>query len=205
MQEGDMETVKELYRQALKEHGDVPSAVFLPKGRQDIRWEALTGQIPLYSTGTLLDYGCGLAHMQPWLKDHHPGLTYCGADMVPDFIAHCRAKYPHNTFYEVSEPSQIPGTFKYTVAAGTFNIRYVDDDERHWDQMKEIVRQLWQKTTSTMSLDFMHTMVDYRQEAAYHQDPAALLNFLRAELSPLVRFDFSYLPYEFAAIVLRPH
>lgn len=199
-----MQAVIQSYQVAFREHGDTPCAVFLPKGRQAVRWEALTGQIPVHSAGTLLDYGCGLAHMQPWLAENHPELTYAGADMVPDFIAHCRAKYPNNAFYEVVDPSQIPGTFKYSVATGIFNLKYVDDDAEHWKKVKEIIRQLWSKTTATMSIDFMHTNVDFRQENSHHQDQQQFLDFARSELSPLVRFEYGYLPYEFAAIVFRP-
>jgi hypothetical protein len=194
--------VENLYREAFLKHGDTPHSVFWPRGRQNERWETLTRDLSKYTSGDLLDYGCGLAHMRPWLDTAFPRLTYFGADLVQEFVEACREKYPNTTFYQASDPIQIPRMFDYTVASGTFNIRYAEE-RNHWSIVRELIRHLWAKTNRSMALDFMHTMVDYRQTNAYHQDIKMLVEFLREEISSSVKLDFTHLPYEVVALIHR--
>ena len=49
------------YENQLKKFGPVPAALGCPKGRQDIRFEALTEY--LIKGNSLLDYGCGFGDL----------------------------------------------------------------------------------------------------------------------------------------------
>jgi hypothetical protein len=195
-----VQTVRRLYQEAFARHGDTPSAVLLPKGRQAERWAAMTGD---FEEGPVLDFGCGLAHLKTWIDENRRDLEYFGADMVPEFVAAARVKFPDTVFFEVSDPGDLRQSFRYTLASGTFNLLYVDDDRQHWRIVQEILYQLWQVTTDVMAVDFMHTMVDYRQQGAYHQKVEELIGFVRTTLSRRLKLDFTYLPYEFTAIIRR--
>src|SRR6266536_2755296 len=74
-----------LYRDAFQQYGHSPSAVLWPKGRQELRFEALTRFVSGQKFA-VLDYGCGLAHMKPFLNARFASFSYAGVDIVPEFI-----------------------------------------------------------------------------------------------------------------------
>ena len=42
----------------------------------------------------MLDFGCGLGHLVPYLAEHFGPIDYQGVDMVPEFVAAARELHP---------------------------------------------------------------------------------------------------------------
>ncbi len=194
--------VRSLYREQFRRHGDSPAGVFWPKGRQELRWQALTAAIdvPVFD---LLDYGCGLGHMRTWLAERHPQARYTGADMLEEYVEHARRANPGARFQLVGGPADVVGEFDYTVLSGVFNIRYVDDVRGHETIVFDVLEQLFARSRRALAVNFQTPFADFAQEASHHQDLGRLLSFVVGSLSRRFTVDHAALPYEYTLTVWR--
>ncbi len=199
---GHMEEMLKMYAAAFRRHGDSPDAVLWPKGRQEERFHSLTQHIRRQDF-SLLDYGCGLAHLKPFLDARHRKVAYAGADALETFIDTARKKYPQATFYHAQSPAEIEREYDYIVSSGAFNILYTPDPGGHRDIVFGILEQLFERTKVYLSVNMMTDAVDFQQPAAYHQNLAELYAFAVQKLSRRLIIDQSYLPYEFTLTVWK--
>lgn len=199
--DGMFEAVIAQYQQAFAAHGDSAAAMLWPKDRSEYRFRALTSHIH-DDEFSILDYGCGLAHLKKYMDARFGSYNYSGADMVPQFIAHDRGRYPSN-FYLATSPTDVPGEFDHVVMSGIFNTLWGGNDATHFEMVKDILCAAFAKTRRSLAVDFLSDRVDYKQVGAYHQDIASLLDFVRTKLSPRFTLDHSYMPFVFALIVFK--
>jgi SAM-dependent methyltransferase len=192
----------EQYREAFRRHGRSPDAVLCPKGRQYLRFAALTSHIR-QDGFSVLDFGCGLGHLKAFLDTHFTKFRYFGVDVVPEFVAECAKLFPQATFTEIRGHADVAGEYDYTVLSGVFNILYLPDRERHMKVACDTLEHLFQLTGKALSCDFLSDQVDFQQPGAFHMSRAALLEFVRTRLSQRYVLDHSYLPYEFALTVFK--
>lgn len=190
------------YRAALGIHGNSPAAVFWPKGRQDLRFEALTRHLPP-SGFSLLDYGCGLAHLKPFLDARFENFTYTGVDMVGEFLALDREKYTDAHFIELDDPRLLTFECDHIVLSGVFNMLYSTDVDTHKKQVWETIETLYSLARDSLAVNFMTNKVDFRQVGAFHLDPCELVDFIRTRLSCRFVIDQSYMPYEYTAVIWK--
>ena len=109
-----------------------------PKGRQELRFEALTRHLPR-GEFTLLDYGCGLAHLRAYLDPRFERCRYSGADMVPAFIDASKAKYPDSEFIVAVTPRDLASDYDHIVLSGVFNMLYSDDVGQHVRDLTSVI------------------------------------------------------------------
>jgi cyclopropane fatty-acyl-phospholipid synthase-like methyltransferase len=197
-----IQEVAEQYRAAFAEHGRSVNSIFIPKGRQKERFDALTRHID-EDGFSILDFGCGLGDLLPYLAGRFGSFEYVGADIVDGFVKSNRAMHPDGTFQHIHDFTDVQQAFDFVAISGTFNIDYFGDEEAHSAYVKDALRHLFARTRKALSVDFMHTEVDFRSPGSYHQDVIEIYEFARAELGKRIVIDQSYLPYEFAITVLR--
>jgi SAM-dependent methyltransferase len=190
------------YQAAFAKHGDSLESVLWTKGRQKIRFVVLTAHIADEGF-SILDFGCGLAHLKNYLDERFRSYRYSGADFVPEFIEYDRERHRDATFHLADSPIQVPGDFDHIVMSGIFNLRYGDDDESAFEIVKRILREAFAKARVSLAVDFRRDRTNYREPDAYHQSLASLYQFACDELSPRLRFDLSYMPYEYTMIVFK--
>lgn len=194
--------VRSLYREQFRRHGDSPAGVFWPKGRQNLRWQALTAavDVPMFD---LLDYGCGLGHMRTWLAERHPQARYTGVDLLEEYVEHARREAPGAMFQLVCGPADVVGEYDYTVLSGVFNIRYIDGEREHEAIVFDVLEQLFTRTRRALAVNFQTPFADFVQEGSYHQDLGRLLDFAVGRLSRRFTVDHATLPYEYTLTVWR--
>lgn len=192
-----------MYRETLGEHGDTPSAVMWPKGRQEERFRALTRYINRKDSSSLLDFGCGLAHLKPYLNEHYPHCDYSGADILSDFIDIAQKKYTDNQFYLLNSSKDLADNFDYIVASGVFNIRYFENYNQNRDYIFSTLKDLLSRSNKFLSVNFMTDQVDFQQEGSWHQNFDELYDFLSKECSSRLVLDQSYMPYEYTVTVWK--
>ena len=190
------------YLAALAAHGDSPAAVLWPKGRQELRFEALTRHLPR-SEFTLLDYGCGLAHLRAYLDPRFERCRYSGADMVPAFIDASKAKYPDSEFIVAVTPRDLASDYDHIVLSGVFNMLYSDDEDQHVREVWQSLESLFARARSSMAVNFMTDQVDFKQPGAFHLDPQQIFEFVRTRLSRRFLIDQSYMPFEYTVVVWK--
>lgn len=174
----------------------------MPKGRQETRFRSLTRHISTEENGTILDFGCGLAHLKDYLDEHKFGAGYHGVDVVPEFIERCRTKFPLATFELLNEDGYSGPIVDHAVVSGTFNL--IEGNRRsHWNSVKNAILQLSSKATKSIALNFMSDQVDFVQSNAFHVSPMVITDFVRSSISRRFVLDQSYMPYEFTIIAIK--
>ena len=195
-------SVARQYLAALANHGDSPAAVLWPKGRQDLRFHALTRHLPR-GDFSLLDYGCGLAHLRAFLETRFERFSYTGADMIAEFVHLARAKYPGSQFLLVDRPQGLGSDYDHILLSGVFNMLYSDNEEQHRQEVWSSLEFLFARARASIAVNFMTDHVDFRQPGAFHLDPRELLAFVRTRLSRRFFLDQSYMPFEYTVVVWK--
>ncbi|HKC68115.1 MAG TPA: class I SAM-dependent methyltransferase [Bacteroidia bacterium] len=192
-----MEHIKTLYQDAFNKNGDSPASVLWPKGRQSERFYALSKNINSIEPFSVLDFGCGLAHLKEYLNTNYSNAQYTGVDIVDDFLNHNRKKFPNSDFIKPEEFYKSEKCYDYIFSSGAFNILYVTSKEEHKKIVFDILKKLFNKTTKYMSVNFMTDQVDFQQEGAYHQNVSELFEFCSINLTKRLQIDQSYMPFEY--------
>jgi hypothetical protein len=201
--ENRMNELRELYEAAYREHGDSHCSVLWPKGRQEERFHALTRNIRSSGAFSLLDYGCGLAHLKGFLDSRFENVSYTGADVVNAFVETNRNKYPDASFHHVQSPDAVTGQYDYVVCSGAFNILYASDPAVHQTIVFGMLEQLLARARVYVSVNMMTDAVDFQQPGSYHQNVMKLYQFAAGKLSRRLMLDQSYMPYEFTLTVWK--
>lgn len=194
--------IVDLYQQAFTLHGDTPSAVLWPRGRQALRFATLTRHITR-DNFSILDYGCGLAHLKSYLDEHFINYEYYGADLVPEFVNTVANKYPDAKVKLVRSYKDVISPVDHVVISGTFNIIEGTDRTMYIEQVYSALKHLFSLSRVSLSVNFMTDRVDFMQPQALHMNVEQLMDFTRRHLSPRLMLDESYMPYEFTLVILK--
>jgi trans-aconitate methyltransferase len=198
-----MEHIKNLYKEAFKKSGDSPSSVLWPKGRQHERFFALCRNIREDGTFSVVDFGCGLAHLKEYIDTNYTNVEYTGVDIVEDFLQHDRKKYQGSHFMTPDELFLSEKNYDYILSSGAFNILYVPDRNEHRKIVFDTLAKLFSRTKKYLSVNFMTDQVDFQQEGAYHQNVMELYEFCSVNLSKRIVIDQSYMPFEFTITIWK--
>lgn len=190
------------YQEAFAAHGDSPAGVLWPRGRQSLRFDALTQHF-LGDNFSVLDYGCGLAHLKPYLDQRFSHYEYRGADLVPEFVNTVAEKYPEAKVQLVRSYADVTEPVDHIVISGTFNIINAKDQTVYVEQVQSALSHLFSLARVSLAVNFMTDRVDFAQPKALHMNVEMMMNFIRTNLSPRLRVDESYMPYEFTLVIFK--
>lgn len=192
----------EQYRRSFAAHGDTAAGVQWPRGRQSLRFEALTRHFR--SDGfSVLDYGCGLAHLKPYLDQRFKHYEYCGVDLVPEFVAAVAQKYPAAKVHLVRSHHNVVDPVDHVVISGTFNIIEGGSRTAYLNKVQDALLHLFSLARVSLAVNFMTDRVDFTQPNALHVNSEAMMNFMSKRMSPRLLVDASYMPYEFTLVVMK--
>jgi SAM-dependent methyltransferase len=191
------QSVAALYRKAFETYGDDLRSVFTPKGRQALRYAHMLRNLRFDS---ILDVGCGTGLLKEYLdREGLAHVRYTGVDIIEGMVELCRRKFPGGSFQHVRRADEVEGTFDVVLVSGTFNIVPAGFTP---ELFREIVfatlERLFAKTAGCLVFDFMNTLVDFRQEGAFHLSHADAVEFAATRLSRRFELIQSYMPYESA-------
>jgi hypothetical protein len=192
---------REAYRKLFAEHGRSEEALCWSKNKQHIRFEALHRYLTR-EAATLLDYGCGLGDLMPWLAEHKPRFSYFGVDIVDEFVKSNRATYSSMQFQTIASPAEIEGRFDYCAMSGVFNMRTTDASS-HRSLIEETMTAVFEKVDHALAIDFLSTDVDFQHPAGHHQEIGALTAFVSKHLSRRYNIDKTYLPFEYCITIFK--
>ncbi len=196
----DLSCVIDIYRQAFLQSGATRAALLDPKDRGEQRFNALTA--PIKTDGfSLLDYGCGLADLKANLDRRFASYDYEGVDIVDEFVASCRTRYPSTPFRCIRGVEDIDRQYDFIIASGVFSISLSSPREQK-QLIEYTIEKLFKNTRKALCIDFMRSDVEFRQENAYHQNIPEINAFV-SQLSSRFIIDKSYLPYEFALLIYK--
>jgi SAM-dependent methyltransferase len=154
---------------------------------------------------SLLDAGCGYGGLLGHAKAKGLALDYTGIDVVSEMINHARGAHPDAQFLvgDVFSLSQAQ-SYDYAVCNGILTLKL----EASLADMDRFARRLVQKLFSLarrgIAFNVMSSYVDFTGPNGYHKSPVEMLAWCAAELSPRIRLDHAYAPYEYTVFVYRP-
>ncbi len=85
------------YQQLLLEHGEGPAVGQQSAAGQRFRFEKLA-QVGNLRGASVLDIGCGIGDLYPFLTSLYGEIAYTGVDIVPELVSHAARKYPAPAF-----------------------------------------------------------------------------------------------------------
>ena len=151
---------------------------------------------------TILDVGCGLGDLVPYLKERTAGdFTYIGVDIAERLVADAkqinggeRCSYLHGDVFREDLPQ-----VDIAVLSGAMSLRtegIIDDAQRTIERMYSLSRE-------AACLNFMSKYADYELEKNQHYQPETVFAWAR-RVSRRVNLLHDYPLYEFTIQLLRP-
>ncbi len=192
-----------MYLDGFQRHGDSPHALLTPKGRNELRFRAISPFV-LRPGVRVLDYGCGLGYLWDYLQRQGNKVDYTGIDMLPEFVEACRNKHGNHAHFELLDV-RTPIREKYDVvfASGVFNLRSDTDDTRSREYALDRLEELFNAAGEVLVCDFLSSYVDFVQEDGQHFNPGIITDFCAKRLSRRFMIRHDLLPYEFTLIAWR--
>jgi SAM-dependent methyltransferase len=120
---------------------------------QEVRFEGLLAAIPAEAEGALLDVGCGLGDLLPYLARRGlNGLAYTGIDLLPEMVEAARRRHPGADFraVDILSPEAPAGPFDYVLCSGALNVGVGED---HWAWVEQVVDAMWRRTGGALLLN----------------------------------------------------
>jgi cyclopropane fatty-acyl-phospholipid synthase-like methyltransferase len=125
----DKNRLFDFYGSSLKNHGSHSAKAlhWISSQNQEIRFGVLCRDLPL-SDSSVLDFGCGVGDLHPFINQRFHNVRYLGIDILPDMVREARAKYPDGNFWSV-DVFDIDAPFDYLLASGAFTFNVQDGME----------------------------------------------------------------------------
>jgi len=187
------------YRASLATHGAGARVGQQSAEGQQFRFAKLA-EVGDLTGAAVLDVGCNLGDLFPFLAQRFRGVRYTGIDIVPELIERARAVHPGAAFEcrdLLAEP--YGESFDYVFISGTFNNSIPDSDEF----LREMTAAAFAACRRALAFNFISTHVNFRDaEIAYH-DPVDVLAHCTARLSPKVVLQHHYERCDVAVFVYR--
>lgn len=195
--------IKSLYSNSYRINGNSPASLLTPKGRQDIRFSVLDTLLKDHSS--ILDFGCGLGHLFPYVYQKSKSITYTGFDITPEFIEDCTHRYPNASFQLINPNQTIKNISPFDIVflSGVFNIVTHNDLEVSKQYAYSKLIELFTIVKDVLVCDFLSAYVDFQQHDAQHFSVEEISRFCYENLSRKFQIRHDILPYEFTLIVWK--
>jgi len=199
------------YERCLAAHGDTHRGVDWPNQADALtRYQVMLDLIPAQPTGTnvsLLDFGCGAAHLYDYLRARGlDWIDYAGLDLSSQFIELARRKFPNVPFYQgdvLAEDAPALPQFDYLVLNGVLTEKRDLSFAQMWDYAQRLLRAVLAQVRGGIAFNVMSKQVDWERDDLFHLPLDLLAAFLTRELSRhfIVRHDYGL--YEYTVYVYQ--
>jgi SAM-dependent methyltransferase len=209
---GDYRRIVSDVEKRLESHGDSHLGVGWPKREDaDTRYRVMLevmGKVPPDEPVTLLDLGCGAAHLyDDMLRRGLAGgaIAYTGLDLSEKFLALCRAKHPGVTFlaHDVLADPPLEGTWDYVVMNGVLTQKVDLTFDEMLEYAQALVPRAFALARRGLAFNVMSKHVDWERDDLFHLPFDTLAAFLRRDVSRDFVFRNDYGLFEYTTYVYR--
>jgi SAM-dependent methyltransferase len=194
--------IKSQYAESFRIHGDSPSSLLTPKGRNNLRFRSINPFV--FRKGvSVLDYGCGLGYMYQYLLEAGCEVEYFGIDILPEFIEACREKYPGANFRHIDAEEDVDGSYDVVFSSGVFNLSTHSDAVKSKAYALDRIEKLFNVAQEVLVCDFLSDFVDFRQIDAQHFSVGEIAEFCVSKLGRRFQLRHDLLPFEFTLIAWK--
>jgi SAM-dependent methyltransferase len=173
MDEKSKQFIIENYRNLFLKHGSGPEASQGSAEGQRFRFEKLL-QIGDLTGCRVLDLGCGLGDLYPFLLNRFDNIDYTGIDIVPELVDYAAKKYSNGNFLcrDILKTG-IDGMFDYVLISGIFN----NSIAKCTNFLKDIVTVVFNHCTKGIAFNFISTYVNHVDPGMAYHDPIDIIDF----------------------------
>ncbi len=203
-----IEISRDYYERALAEFGDDPRGVnWRDRQSQELRFQILS-EVGDLSGRRLHDVGCGLGHLQSWLRQRQPDVDYVGSDISEKMIAAAKARAHDNAVFYVADilnDRQQASWMRadYIINSGVFTVKSTVPEKQWRMFVHSMVRSMFGLAEKGIAFNLMTSFVDYRDDHLFYEDPGAILEFCVSELSRKVVIRHDYPLWEYVVYVYK--
>ena len=194
----DLNKISDFYNKRFEKSGPtIKSVGWKNHFDQDLRFSQLLRDISLDGK-TILDFGCGLGHLIPFLEKKSNNFKYVGVDISKNLIISARKEYTASNilFYEGEIDRVIEISKKrpidIIVSSGTFSF----NTENIKNYAKESIKTLFEISDEIASFNFLTNYVDFKLKKNIHYSPEEMFKYSK-EITERVNLFHDYPLYEF--------
>src|SRR3989344_7441211 len=192
----------ESYPDALKKYGESPKALHWTNYRSTaVRFRELVADLDVEGK-TILDAGCGMGDLLPFIYARSTNFTYLGVDVTPEFISIAKKRYEGENF-KVFDPftknSRELGNFDIVLSGGVMNANIPN-----WlEKRQQMIATLFDRTTEVLAFNMAGGLgpIPHSKKIAY-ANAQDILDFCHT-LSQRVIFRSDYHPKDFTIVMLK--
>ncbi len=195
------EKVIKHFSKLVEHHGnDVASLDWGRKESQELRFKVLS-EVGLKTCETVLDIGCGLAHLADYLESQGVTAQYTGYDITPAMVKQARQRRPDLDIMECDllggELVKYP-THDYVVSSGIFYLC----KEKPLAFMDAMIRSMYARCRKGVAFNSLSSLADEKGESEFYADPSDVLR-LCLEISPKAIVRHEYMAHDFTVFLYR--
>ena len=151
---------------------------------------------------TILDIGCGLGDLIPFIKQRVKNFKYIGLDISNSLINEARLKYSkdsHVSFYE-SDLLTFNRLEQIDISVLSGALTYKMEDNIGY--AKEVLKKMFDSSEVAAAANFMSSYVDFKNEKNFHYSPEDIFSYGKS-LTSKVNLFHDYPLYEFTIQILK--
>ena len=156
---------------------------------------------------TILDLGCGLAHMLDFIaaSASYQHLHYVGLDISARYLSAAKARHPRHEFLlmDVLATDDALPVFDYVVLNGVFNYRGPIEQSRMVEYWEQLTAVAYRHCRLGMAFNVMSTLVDWERSDLFHLPIDTMAGFVWRNLSRYFVVRHDYQAYEYTTYVYR--
>lgn len=194
------------YEDCLERYGDSHLGVDWPKADDVAKRHRVMLDVirPGSQTVSLLDFGCGAAHLNEYIREQRlDHIEYAGLDLSEKFVRLSQSKFPGNQFFcldLLEENASLP-VFDYVVMNGVFT----EKRELSFDDMlayfQQLVQRVFEQASIGIAFNVMSKHVEWERNDLFHLPFDTLAEFLTKKLTRNFVFRNDYGLYEYTTYV----
>jgi SAM-dependent methyltransferase len=202
--------IKDHYKELYLKYGDNSKSVqYTDQKSHYERFKVLCEISP--QMNSVVDIGCGLAHLYEYLLSLGFNGRYCGLDFVKEFIISDKKKYKDDDralFIELDIAHEgFPRGYDFVLLSGVFNNKTVNNKEF----MLSTIAKMYDACNKGIAFNAMSTYVDYQVEDLdlYYSDPLEIFDYCKKRIAKKVILRHDYLvkedsiPFEYAIYLYK--
>lgn len=156
---------------------------------------------------SVLDLGCGLAHMLDHIKGdpRYAHIRYSGLEISPAYFEKARARHPDADIMlmDVLESDEDLPAYDYVIMNGLFNYKGEIPFDTMVDYWKTLTTRAWDHSRKGIAFNVMSTLVDWQRDDLFHLPIGYASEFVWKELSRHFEIRHDYPSFEYTVYVYR--
>lgn len=204
----EYEKIIKYCEKCFEDNGDTNNGVGWPNHEDALkRYSVMLDIIPdKYSSASLLDLGCGLAHLYEYILNNKYNIKYNGVDMSEKFFSFCKNKFPEVNFMCLDilkdDIYAIPKV-DFIVMNGLFTHKGSMEFTEMENYLHEMLIKTFSMADKGIAFNVMSKIVDWEKDYLFHMPIDQLVKFIAKNLSRNFVIRHDYDTYDYTVYVYK--